>query len=90
MKHLAENEGSTDSSLAKPGSNAVVRVCTAAVAPAQHADFWGDLVCDVFVQLDCSRINRSFRGTFRTSHLDAVQIYETDPEAQQASRGPRL
>ena len=62
-------------------------ISTRSVAPARRAEFWRDLVCDVFVRLDCTKIDPAFRGSLRTTHLSDIQLSEIDTEAHAVARG---
>jgi AraC-like DNA-binding protein len=63
---------------------------TEAVAPRERFAFWRDAVCDVFVQLECERIDRSpFAGTITTRPFGAVQLSEVAARPQHVVRSRR-
>jgi len=63
---------------------------TEAVAPRERFAFWRDAVCDVFVQLECERLDRSpFTGTIATRPFGAVQLSEVTARPQHVIRSPR-
>ena len=63
---------------------------TEAVAPRERFAFWRDAVCDVFVQLECERIDDSpFAGTITTRPFGGVQLSEVAARPQHVVRSRR-
>lgn len=63
---------------------------TEAVAPRERFAFWRDAVCDVFVQLECERIDRGpFAGAITTRPFGAVRLSEVAARPQHVVRSRR-
>ena len=63
---------------------------TEAIAPRERFAFWRDAVCDVFVRLECERIDDSpFAGTITTRPFGAVQLSEVAARPQHVVRSRR-
>lgn len=63
---------------------------TGAVAPQDRAAFWNDVICDVFVQLDCAiRADYDFSGRIRQDCAAHLRMAEVVSNAQRVSRTPR-
>jgi AraC-like DNA-binding protein len=63
---------------------------TEAVAPRERFAFWRDAVCDVFVQLECERLDRApFAGRIVTRPFGAVQLSEVAARPQHVVRSRR-
>jgi AraC-like DNA-binding protein len=63
---------------------------TASVAPRERRAFWTDMVCDVFVQLECDTPpNTDFDGSIRSERLATLEISEVRSQAQRVLRTPR-
>lgn len=60
------------------------------VAKADRVDYWRDLICDVFVQLDCETERRSdFAGRIVNRWVGAVQLTDVWSTRQDVARSPR-
>jgi len=63
---------------------------TASVAPRKRRAFWTDMVCDVFVQLECDTPrDAEFNGSIRSERLSTLEISEVRSQAQRVMRTPR-
>jgi AraC-like DNA-binding protein len=63
---------------------------TESVAPAERRAFWTDMVCDVFVQLECdTQRDVDFDGSIRSETLSTLEISEVRSQAQRVLRTPR-
>jgi AraC-like DNA-binding protein len=63
---------------------------TEAIAPRERFAFWRDAVCDVFVQLECERLDSTpFAGTIATRPLGAVRLSEVAARPQHVVRSRR-
>lgn len=47
---------------------------TDSVAPAAKEAFWRDLICDVFVQLECGNVGPEFFGSIEETQISDVQL----------------
>jgi AraC-like DNA-binding protein len=59
------------------------------VAAKERAAYWIDLICDVFVQLDCTNVARDFYGRIINEPLGGLQISEVIANQQHVARSPR-
>lgn len=60
---------------------------TGSVASDQGFSYWSDLVCDVFVRLDCrSPASRSFNARMRYGTLASLRVVEAESDAIEAVR----
>jgi AraC-like DNA-binding protein len=72
-----------------PGMSQLV-LSTAGVAPRERRAFWTDLVCDVFVQLECDTPRDAlFDGSIASERLATLEISEVRSLAQRVMRTPR-
>lgn len=63
---------------------------TASVAPRERRAFWNDMVCDVFVQLECDTARDiDFDGSIASETLATLEISEVRSQAQRVMRTPR-
>ncbi|MGE5115032.1 MAG: helix-turn-helix domain-containing protein [Betaproteobacteria bacterium] len=63
---------------------------TASVPPHERRAFWNDMVCDVFVQLECDAARDvDFDGSIRSETLATLEISEVRSQAQRVMRTPR-
>ena len=63
---------------------------TADVGSGEAFEYWNDMVCDEFVQLECTTDRRDdFFGTIRGCHLDQMQISEVNSDPQHVYRSRR-
>jgi len=63
---------------------------TSSVAPAQRFSYWNDLVCDVFVRLECkSPAASAFSGSMETGVLGQLRIVDARSDAIEAERTRR-
>lgn len=57
------------------------------VAEEQRLEYWIDMICDEFVQLDCTPgKRRDFKGKIRGSKLNDIRVSEVDADAQHVVR----
>ena len=62
---------------------------TSSVPPPQRLAYWTDLICDVYVQLDCDAIERNdFRGSIQTHALAHLKLSVVQSRAQRVLRTP--
>lgn len=66
-----------------------VALSTDAVPAIERTAYWIDLICDVFVQLDCTSAAPDFRGSIVNEPLGRLQISEVTSREQQVIRSPR-
>lgn len=59
------------------------------VAARERASYWIDMICDVFVQLDCSDVAENFYGNIVNEQLGRVQISEVISNRQLVERSRR-
>lgn len=59
------------------------------VAAKERASYWIDLICDVFVQLDCSDVAPDFYGTIINEPLGSLQLSEVIANKQLVQRSRR-
>ncbi len=63
---------------------------TSSVPPAERLAYWTDMICDVYVQLDCDAAERAgFRGSIRSHRLAQLDLSVVDSVAQRVLRTPR-
>jgi AraC-like DNA-binding protein len=63
---------------------------TAAVDKKNRFAFWSDLVCDVFVRLDCrSPVERDFNATMHYGSLEWLRVVEAESDAIEGIRSRR-
>ena len=63
---------------------------TSSVPPAQRLAYWTDMICDVYVQLDCAAADLSgFTGSIRSHALAQLDLSVVDSVAQRVLRTPR-
>jgi AraC-like DNA-binding protein len=63
---------------------------TDAVAPRDRFAYWREAVCDVFVQLECERVDRDpFAGAITTRPFGALTLSEVASRAQHVVRSRR-
>lgn len=68
-------------------STTPVTLSTDAVAARRRAAYWRDLICDVFVELDCGEVPRDrFFGRIDNSYLADIQFSLVRSEAQRVDR----
>ncbi|NLD54908.1 MAG: helix-turn-helix domain-containing protein [Burkholderiaceae bacterium] len=66
------------------------RFTTSSVPPGERLAYWTDMICDVYVQLDCDAAERSgFRGSIRSHRLAQLDLSVVDSVAQRVLRTPR-
>ena len=57
------------------------------VAEKEQLEYWIDMICDEFVQLDCTIENRKdFKGKIRGSELGDIRVSEVNADAQHVIR----
>ena len=55
------------------------RFTTSSVPPGERLAYWTDMICDVYVQLDCDAAERSgFRGSIRSHRLAQLDLSVVD------------
>lgn len=59
------------------------------VAARERASYWIDLICDVFVQLDCTDVDADFHGTIINEPMGRVQLSEVIADKQLVTRSKR-
>ena len=63
---------------------------TSEVVPRESFTFWREIICDVFVQLDCERRGEgSFAGTLTNRRAGPLQLTEVGADAQHVVRSRR-
>ncbi len=63
---------------------------TSSVPAAERLAYWTDMICDVYVQLDCDAAERAgFKGSIRTHTLAQLDLSVVDSVAQRVLRTPR-
>ncbi|MCY4210407.1 MAG: helix-turn-helix domain-containing protein [Gammaproteobacteria bacterium] len=63
---------------------------TADVGEREQLEYWIDMICDEFVQLDCTVENRQdFKGKIRGSKLGDIWVSEVDADAQHVIRSKK-
>lgn len=65
---------------------------TAEVEPRRRAEYWSDMVCGTYVQLDCAPqtagYSEDFKGRISVAELAALQLTQVTSEAQLVQRTP--
>jgi hypothetical protein len=65
---------------------------TAQVEPHRRAEYWSDMVCGTYVQLDCAPLIEShrqdFKGSISVADLAALQLTHVKAQAQCVQRTP--
>lgn len=56
----------------------------------RRSSYWADLVCDVFVQLDCQRMGEGFFGHIADRPLGDVRLSEVSSTAHHVRRSSRM
>ena len=66
-------------------------LCTSTVAPRERLSMWADLICDVYVRLDCqARVApERFGGSIRRGRLATLDLSQVTSRAQHVFRTPR-
>lgn len=59
------------------------------VSARERASYWVDLICDVFVQLDCTQVNPDFYGDIVNQPLGRIQVSEVVSTKQFVDRSRR-
>jgi AraC-like DNA-binding protein len=59
------------------------------VAARERASYWVDLICDVFVQLDCTQVDPGFYGDIVNQPLGRIQVSEVISTKQFVDRSRR-
>jgi AraC-like DNA-binding protein len=63
---------------------------TAQVEPRRRAEYWSDMVCGTYVQLDCAPLSadhaKDFKGRISVAELAALQLTHVKSEAQHVER----
>jgi AraC-like DNA-binding protein len=62
---------------------------TSHVPAAERAAYWIDMICDVFVQLDCSNTSDRFHGEITDQHLGSLRVSRVDSNRQLVQRSTR-
>ena len=62
---------------------------TSLVPAGERAAYWIDMICDVFVQLDCSHTCDHFHGEITDQQLGALRLSRVDSNKQLVQRSPR-
>ena len=62
---------------------------TSHVAAGERAAYWIDMICDVFVQLDCTRTAERFHGEIADQTLGPLRVSRVDSNKQLVLRSPR-
>lgn len=64
---------------------------TDSVAPRERLSFWADLICDVYVQLDCESLveRECFEGSIRRGTLATLDLSQVTSRPQDVLRTPR-
>ena len=63
-----------------------VRLDTAVAPPSRRLALWQDIVCDVFVELDCKSDLEDFHGEVSQSHLGEISYTRVDSSRQRVFR----
>ncbi len=65
---------------------------TTEVEPQRRAEYWSDMVCGTYVQLDCAPLTlgyaSNFKGSIRVAELAALQLTQVSSQAQLVQRTP--
>ena len=60
------------------------------VTEKERLEYWIDMICDEFVQLDCSTDQKTdFRGEIRGCELDKIRVSEVDATRQHVTRSKK-
>ncbi len=63
---------------------------TSEVEPHRRVEYWSDMVCGTYVQLDCApqsaRYSQDFKGSISVAELAALQLTQVTSEAQCVNR----
>jgi AraC-like DNA-binding protein len=60
------------------------------VTAKEQLEYWTDMICDEFVQLDCTSEKRdTFRGEIRGSEVENIQISEVSADPQRVVRSQK-
>ena len=59
------------------------------VMPRERGAFWRDLICDVFVQLDCKNVGESFYGSIEDRKIGALQLSHVQSSQHNVLRSKR-
>jgi AraC-like DNA-binding protein len=62
---------------------------TSHVPVAERAAYWIDMICDVFVQLDCSNTSDRFHGEITDQRLGTLRLSRVDSNRQLVQRSAR-
>jgi AraC-like DNA-binding protein len=65
-----------------------VRLDTSVAPPPRRLALWQDIVCDVFVELDCKSDLEDFRGEVTQSRLGEISYTRVDSSRQRVFRTP--
>lgn len=60
------------------------------VGRRERPSYWVELICDVFVQLDCDKVNDDFYGHIADRPLGAIRLSEVRSTTQHVRRSPRM
>jgi AraC-like DNA-binding protein len=65
---------------------------TTQVEPKRRAEYWSDMVCGTYVQLDCAPLTdtrtQDFQGSITVAELAALQLTHVQSQAQHVARTP--
>jgi AraC-like DNA-binding protein len=59
------------------------------VAARDSFAYWRDLICDVFINLDCTATEPAFSGAIQTQPLDAIEVSTMQACGMRLARTPR-
>ena len=65
------------------------RLTTDNVPLHERAAYWRDLICDVFVQLDCDNVGDSFSGSIHDRQIGALQLSDVRSSRHDVRRSRR-
>ena len=63
---------------------------TDSVGARNRPSYWVELICDVFVQLDCNRVSKNFFGHIADRPLGDMRLSEVRSTTQHVQRSPRM
>ena len=83
---IGNAETATGDDLARPAAV----LSTDEVREHERASYWVDLICDVFVQLDCPKTSERFFGSIADQPLGDLRLSEVRSTTQHVRRTPRM
>ena len=67
----------------------ISRLTTDDVPQNERAEYWRDLICDVFVQLDCDNVAQSFFGNIQDRQIGSLQLSDVQSSRHSVRRSRR-